>query len=183
MLPERIITVTGFQPTNYPKTSFDGDSVSRYSPAHVWRPSARRCAARPRPGLSIRPRRLLRRGRLGPPGGRAPPGAGARSHAGGGGPERLLPDGPVGDGARGGAALRCPAGRARHARARGSRLSRESDESVLLLQDGVVAAARSGGAGPRARRRVRRHERGRPARASPRIRRPAGGGRALAPRP
>src|SRR5207245_113288 len=30
MILERIIRVTGFQPTNYPKTSFDGDSVSRY---------------------------------------------------------------------------------------------------------------------------------------------------------
>src|SRR6266446_7254228 len=27
---QRIIRVTGFQSTNYPKTSFDGDSVSRY---------------------------------------------------------------------------------------------------------------------------------------------------------
>src|SRR5256884_7383926 len=30
MIHYGIIRVTGFQPTNYPKTSFDGDSVSRY---------------------------------------------------------------------------------------------------------------------------------------------------------
>src|SRR2546426_7707792 len=69
-----------------------------------------------------------------------------------------------------------------HARARGSRLSRESDEPLLLLQDGAVAPARPGGAAPRARHRVRRHERRRPARAPPRVRRRAGGGRAFAAR-
>src|SRR5439155_1643591 len=69
-----------------------------------------------------------------------------------------------------------------HARARGSRLSRESDEPLLLLQDGAVAPARPGGAAPRARHRVRRHERRRPARASSRVRRRAGGGRAFAAR-
>src|SRR5207248_768149 len=105
-----------------------------------------------------------------------------RADAGGRGSKRLLPGGPVGDGAGGGAALRCPAGRARHARARGSRLSRESDEPLLLLQDGAVAPARPGGAAPRTRHRVRRHERGRPARASSRVRRRAGGGRAFAAR-
>src|SRR2546425_9151047 len=52
----------------------------------------------------------------------------------------------------------------------------------LLLQDGAVAPARPGGSAPRARDRVRRHERGRPARAPPRVRRRAGGGRAFAAR-
>src|SRR6266566_3474695 len=136
--------------------SFDGDSLSRYYSVHVrpTPPFAPRYITRPRQDLPFRAGRLLGGGRLGPPRGRAAAGARTRAHAGRGGPERLLPDGPVGDGACGGATLRCPAGRARHARARGSRLSGESDEPVLLLQDGAVAAARSGSAGPRARRRV-----------------------------
>src|SRR2546422_4316771 len=55
-------------------------------------PTPRRSAAHARPDLSIGPRWLLGRGRLGAPGGRAATGAGARPDAGRGGPERLLPD-------------------------------------------------------------------------------------------
>src|SRR6266571_1130996 len=164
--------------------SFDGDSLSRYYSVHVQPnpPFAPRYITRPRQDLPFRAGRLFGGGRLGPPRGRAAAGARTRAHAGRGGPERFVPDSPVGDGPCRGAALRCPADRARHPRARGSRLSRESDEPLLLLQDGAVAPAVSRGAASRARYRVRRHERGRPARAPSRVRRRAGGGRAFAAR-
>src|SRR5881628_4118437 len=178
---ERIIRLTGFQPTNYPFMSFDGDSVSRYYSANVRSPNTSSHAARPRADISISPGGLLGRGRFGPAGRRGPPGAGARPDAGGGGPEPVLPGGAVGRRACSGAAFRCSIDGARHTRARGSRLPRQSDGPLLLLQDGTVAPARSRGAGPRACRRVRRHQRGRRARASPGLCRGAGGGRALAP--
>src|SRR2546421_10827135 len=46
MILERIIGVTGFKPTNYPKTSFDGDSVSRYYSAMSGSPGAAHSLAR-----------------------------------------------------------------------------------------------------------------------------------------
>src|SRR6266550_2235424 len=159
MVFERIIRVIGSRPTNYPFMSFDGDSVSRYYSAMS---GPQTPAAQLRALVRTYPSALVGYS--------------------GGVDSALLPGGPVGDGAGGGAALRYPPGRARHARARGSRLSRESDEPLLLLQDRAVAPARPGGAAPRARHRVRRYERRRPARAPPRVRRRAGGGRALAAR-
>src|ERR1700704_2676161 len=69
---------------------------------------------------------------------------------GAGGRSAAYPLGPwgaagTGGGANGGGTLRYSAGRARHARTRGPRLSRESDQPMLLLQDRAVAPARPGG--------------------------------------
>src|SRR6266545_1260281 len=88
---ERIIRIAGSQPTNYP--IFASEVLARGN-VLGWRhckpllfrhvrspPLPSRRAPRARPDLSNRPRRLLGRGRLGPPGRRAPAGAGARAVA------------------------------------------------------------------------------------------------------
>src|SRR5438132_2031028 len=59
MILERIIGVTGFKPTNYPKTSFDGDSVSRYYSAMSGSPGAAHSLARLRALVRTYPSALV----------------------------------------------------------------------------------------------------------------------------